>query len=127
MKNKELSEYEKAKWIRSVILNRAAEVMNYNWGDDFSSQRIKEIPEKLSEQVESIDITQLTKDQMIDLGFGKWEENSKDFLIPLWLFPWLKSEIITKCIDGTKTLMKKDMDTDHRYGLLAYSVYPLKD
>ena len=30
-----LSEYEKCQYIRRVILNRAAEVMNYNWGDEF--------------------------------------------------------------------------------------------
>jgi hypothetical protein len=41
----EMSDYEFLLMVRQAIVNRAAEVFCYNWSDDFSSKRIKEIPD----------------------------------------------------------------------------------
>ena len=120
-----LSEYEKCQYIRRVILNRAAEVMNYNWGDEFSTSRIKEIPEVTKKySVDTVDISQLTKNQMIELGFGQWSKEGPMFLIPLWLFPWLPEDIKTNDINGNSNLKKSEMDTDNRFGCLAYGIHP---
>jgi hypothetical protein len=40
-----MSDYEFLLMVRQAIVNRAAEVFCYNWSDDFSSKRIKEIPD----------------------------------------------------------------------------------
>lgn len=122
-----LSEYEKCQYIRRVILNRAASVMNYNWDAEFSTSQIKEIPEITKKySVDTVDISQLTENQMIELGFGKWSEDNPMFLIPLWLFPWLSEEIKTNDITGDSVLKKSEMDTDQRFGCLAYGIYPAK-
>ena len=107
-------------------MNRAAEIMAYkNWGDDFCARQIREIPEKLIPKLGTVNIEDLTKEQMEDLGFGKWSEENPMMLIPLWLFPFLPEDIEAGCIDGEKRVFKKsDMDTDNRYGCLAYGIFP---
>lgn len=121
-----MTTYEKCRSIRRAVLNRAAEVMNYtNWGDEFAAGQIREIPAKLAKHVGEVNIGNLTASQMDDLGFGSWSKGDAARLIPLWLFPFLPDKIESKCIDGTvATLEKSEMDTDHRFGCLAYSVYP---
>ena len=70
-------------------------------------------------------IAELNAEQMDDLGFGGWSEENPMRLIPLWLYQFLPDEIETECIDGKKTRLKKsEMDTDNRYGMLAYSILP---
>jgi hypothetical protein len=101
--------------------------MNYtNWSPDFAAKQIREIPVKM-EEFGKVNIAELTAEQMDDLGFGVWSQGNPMRLIPLWLYPFLPDEIETECIDGTKSVLKKvDMDNDHRYGCLAYGIWPKK-
>lgn len=121
-----MNTYEQCQTLRRCILNRAAEVMNYtNWGDDFAAKQIREIHENLKEKIGSINISELTAEQMDELGFGRWSEENTMRLIPLWLYQFLPDEIETECIDGKKSRLKKsEMDTDNRYGMLAYGIWP---
>lgn len=120
---KNISEYQKCKFIRQIILNRSAEVMNYHWSDEFCTKEIRDID---IPGIKSVDITKLTKRQMDDLGFGKWSKEDRMRLIPLWLFKWLPETIISKSISGDIKLKKSEMDTDNRFGYLAYGIYPAK-
>ena len=108
------------------MLNKAAEVMNYtNWSDEFSTKQNREITDIVDQQIGKINIAELTKEQMDDLGFGTWSEDNPMRLIPLWLFKFLPDEIESECINGTKTVLKTaEMDNDHRYGYLAYGIWP---
>lgn len=124
-----ISTYEKCKIIRSTIINSSAEIMNYEWDSEFSLKQIKNIPDRLSDNASDIDFlninpSDLTKDEMIDLGFKRWSEDTELMLIPLWLFKFLSSNINAECIDGTKITNKSEMDNDHRLGCLAYGVVP---
>jgi hypothetical protein len=126
-----MNTFEKCKKIRTVILNRSAEVIAYkNWNDEFSAKQIRNIPDdvdkmKHGKELFGIQPSELTEDEMIDLGFGKWSDETPMRLIPLWLFPFIAEEIETECIDGEKKLMKKsEMDNDNRFGCLAYGVIP---
>ena len=121
-----MTTYENCKTLRRCIVNRAAEVMNYtNWSDDFAAKQIREIPAALLEKIGKVNIAELTAEQMDDLGFGRWSEENPMRLIPLWLYPFLPDEIETECIDGKKSVLKKaDMDNDHRFGCLAYGIWP---
>ncbi len=121
-----MTTYEKCQAVRRFIVNRAAEVMNYtSWSDEFAANRIREISEDLSDSIGKINIAELTSIQMDDLGFGRWSEDSPMRLIPLWLFQFLPDEIESECIDGTKSVLKTaEMDNDHRFGCLAYGIYP---
>lgn len=125
-----MNTYELCQNYRRIILNRAAEVMNYPWDPEFSTKQIREIPEvlKSKEGFELIDPNDLTEEQMKDLGFGFWSEENPIHLIPLWLFPFLKDEFLARSIgDEPATMIKKsEMDNDHRFGCLAYGVMPKK-
>ena len=123
-----MNDYQIAKNVRTIMMNRSAEVMNYlSWSSDFCAEQIREIPEKIKsyDWFTPINPSELTKDQMKDLGFGKWSDEDPMYLIPLWMFPFLPEEINCGCIDGVKLVVKKsEMDNDHRFGCLAYGVMP---
>ena len=126
-----MNTFEKCKTIRGILMTRAAKVMAYkSWGDDFAAKQIRSAPEEIEKmkggkELFGIQPAELTEDEMTDLGFGKWSEESTMRLIPLWLFPFLAEEIETECIDGEKKLTKKsEMDNDNRFGCLAYGVIP---
>ena len=123
-----MNAYEKCQAVRRAIVTRAAEVMNYtNWNDEFAANRIREIPEDLAEKIGKINIAEQTAPQMDDLGFGRWSKENPMRLIPLWLLKFLPEEIESECIDGTRaTLKTASMDNDHRFGCLAYGVWPHK-
>jgi len=118
--------YATCKKVRQIILRHAAEVMNYkNWGHKFAAKRIRELPEFILQHTGKINIAELTAEQMEDLGFERWSEETPMRLIPLWLFPFLPDELNVECIDGTRLRMKvADMENDHRFGCLAYGILP---
>lgn len=102
-----MTDYEKLRNIRRYIVNIAAEVYTYtNWSSEFAAEQITKIPNSGRGICDNVDISELTAEQMKDLGFGKMDENSKSFLIPLWVLPFLREEIKTSCIDGS-TIFKK--------------------
>jgi hypothetical protein len=134
-----MTTYEVCRWIRKAIVNRAAQVMAYaSWSDEFATQEIRDFPknvrdnetDKLGEgevfqSAFGIQPSDLTDDEMLELGFGKWEEGNPIRLIPLYLFPFLADEMEIEDINGEKSIMKKsDMDNDQRFGCLAYGVIP---
>ena len=125
-----MTAYELCQNYRRIILNRAAEVMNYTWDPEFCALQIREIPEVLKgkEGFELIDTNDLTEEQMKNLDFGLWSEENPIRLIPLWLYPFLKEEFASGDIsDGPVHMVKKsEIDTDHRFGCLAYGVMPKK-
>jgi len=120
-----ITEYERAKFARSVVLNRAAEVIAYDsWSDEFAR---KELRKELPKDAMDIDPYELTMEQMKDLGFARWNYESDLMLIPLWLLPFLKEDIETESISGNKYSKKSELDTDNRYGCIAFGVYPKKE
>lgn len=119
--------YDLCKLIRQTILNHAAENMNYCWSADFGDKRLREIPTTLKNLkfFQPIDPAKLTAEQMDDLGFKAWSEETQLRLIPLWLLPFLVDEFEAECIDGERRVFRRDeLDTDHRLGCLAYGVFP---
>jgi hypothetical protein len=71
-----------------------------------------------------IDPTDLSFEEMIELGFGSWSEESPMRLIPIWLFPFLADEFKSESISGSKHSKLSEIDNDHRFGCLAYGVVP---
>ena len=122
-----MSDYDFLLMVRHAIINRAAEVFCYNWGADFSSERIKEIPDVFSksEYFRKVDPNELTIEQLVNIGFKKWDDESGLMLIPLYVYPFLKDEIVCGSIsDKEASLIKvSDIDTDNRFGCLAYGVF----
>jgi len=123
----EISTFEKCNTIRRRLLNRAAEVMVYNWGDEFSTKYLKELPEDIYSLKNGIEyfnlkLDDLTKQEMIELGFCTVQEKPDLMLIPLWLFPFLDKNIETESIDGVKFSKKSDLDLDNRFGCLPHGI-----
>lgn len=121
-----MNTYELCKRIRNLYVITAAEILNYDWNSAFCKKRIKSIEKNIKHQEEYFDINpaELTEKQMIELDFKKWKVDDKAYLIPLYLFPFLSNKIKTSCIDNSNYYLKENMDTDHRYGCIAYKIMP---
>ena len=122
-----MSDYDFLLMVRRAIVNRAAEVFNYDWSDGFSSKRIKEIPDVFSKSdyFRKVDPNEMTVDQLDNLGFKKWDDESGLMLIPLYVYPFLKDEFMCGSISdiAARNIKASDIDTDNRYGCLAYGVF----
>ena len=122
-----MSDYDFLLMVRQAIVNRAAEVFCYNWDADFSSERIKEIPGVFSKSkyFRKVDPNEMTKDQLVNLGFQRWDDESGLLLIPLYVYPFLKDEIIGGSISDicARLIKVSEIDLDHRFGCLAYGVF----
>lgn len=122
------STYDICKWIRKAILTHAAEVITYSWDAEFSRENLKSLPDKLkkAEGFRMIDPSDLTAEEMKDLGFGLWDEENPIRLIPLWLKPFLADRIKAGSIDNgePREIETASMDDDHRFGCIAYGVLP---
>ena len=120
--------YDLCKWIRKSILTHAAEVIAYSWDAEFSRENLKSLPEKLKKAkgFRLIDPSDLTAEEMKDLGFGRWSDDNPINLIPLWLKPFLAERIKAGSISGEEPaeIETATMDDDHRFGCLAYGVLP---
>jgi len=69
--------------------------------------------------------SELTEKEMIDLGFIKYSNENDIYLIPLWSLPFLKNGIKVEFIDGEVRLLDKStVDTDNRFGCVAFGVSP---
>lgn len=123
-----MEQFDLCKAIRKTIVNRAAEVMAYkNWDSDFCAKQIRDIPDRIKGDDDFIKIQpeKLSREQMKELGFGAWSEESDLMLIPLWLLPFLADEFSGGCIDGEVRIFKRDeLDSEARFGCIAYGVFP---
>ena len=122
-----MSDYEFLLMVRQAIVNRAAEVFCYNWDNYSSSNRIKEIPDVFSKSdyFRKVDPNEMTVDQLDNLGFQKWDDDSGLMLIPLYVYPFLKDEFMCGSISdiAARNIKASDIDTDNRFGCLAYGVF----
>ena len=122
------STYDICKWIRKALTNKAAEIIAYSWGEDFSYKELKGLPGRLkaAKGFRPVDPSDLTAEEMKDLGFGRWSEDNPIYLIPLWLKPFLAERIKAGSIDNgePREIETASMDDDHRLGCLAYGVMP---
>lgn len=122
------STYDICKWIRKALTTKAAEIIAYPWGEDFSYKELKGLPGRLkaAEGFRLVDPSDLTDNEMSDLGFGRWSDENPIRLIPLWLKPFLAERIKAGSIDNGEPceIETASMDDDHRFGCLAYGVLP---
>lgn len=121
-----MTTFEMCTGIRRIIMNTTAEVMNYtSWGSEFAYKQITDLPTKIKGKVDFkfIDPTDLTLDEMKELGFNRWSSDNPIMLIPLWLMPFIDPEIEVTDIEGEKSVFK-DADNDNRFGCLAFGVTP---
>lgn len=72
-----------------------------------------------NELISKEEIDQLSKEQLLDIGFNLWdtENNESLLLMPLVLVPVFKEDILVIGIDDEEELLK-DTDKDIRYGCI---------
>lgn len=107
---------------------RAAEPTVYqSWGSEFTAKNIRDLPTRLyaSPDFEPVDPNDLTLEEMKNLGFRKWSDDSNMMLIPLYLLPYLKDGFRAISISGEEFTFNRDKaDNDHRMGLLSFGALP---
>ena len=130
MPKEQLTTFQKANAIRRSILIRVGESLSYKtWSNDFRLTNIEDIHKTLEKWEEEsgilkIDPTDLSFEEMIELGFGSWSEENPMRLIPIWLFPFLADEFKSESISGSKHSKLSEIDNEHRFGCLAFGVVP---
>jgi len=94
---------------------------------EYSYEEIKEEHSKIKETLKAIigDITELSVDELKELGFKKWEEESELYLIPLWAFDLIPDGTVLESISGERAIKGKDeIDLDVRIGCIAWGFEP---
>lgn len=96
-----------------------------NWTKDFSYNEILDLQKSIKSQIPQIigkHITDLSKEELIELGFKKWDEDMPDLLlIPLWIYDLIPDGTELTSISNTKSIKGKDeIDLDVRFGCIAY-------
>lgn len=68
------------------------------------------------------ELAQLTKAQLIEIGFRHWSNESDLLLIPIYLYRALHPRLKVFSISDEPPCCLNEVDTDARYGLLAYGI-----
>lgn len=111
----------------TYLANRVSETTQYeNWSDKFCREEIKRVNQKFVEEIKNhIDWDNLTEEDCKELRFGKWDEESGIYLIPLYLFPIIPIGLKVYCISGDEIVNDgTNLDNDIRFGCIAYGIKP---
>ena len=121
-----MNQYELSLKIMTLLANRMICAVHYDWSGDYVKSNLKELIENIKRQelFTPINLNQFTEDQLLCLGFGKWDD-SKLALIPVWIVPFTSEKFVGECISGqVGEFSMSEIDKDTRFGCLAYGVYP---
>lgn len=105
--------------------NRISETTQYkSWSDEFCRKEVKESTDIFVDNLKDlIDLSNLTREEARELRFGKWEENSDLYLIPLYLLPIIPIGTKLTCINGETIVYDgTNVDNDIRCGYIAYGI-----
>lgn len=107
--------------------NRVSEIVQYtNWSDGFYRREIRIATMYfLNELRKHIDFSKLTREEAIMLQFGKWDDKSDIYLIPLYLLPIVPVGTELTCINGQTIIYdgtNVDDDDDTRFGYIAWGI-----
>ena len=119
-----MTHFDEAEAIRAFLLTRLADHIVYKSDSyDKIDSTIDDI--KASNDYFDIDPTKFSEQELRNAGFQLWSEEINNYLIPLWIFPFLTETLTVTDITGkTETLSKSKLDLDTRFGYLAYGVVP---
>lgn len=122
---------------RQRAINKALEAAYYAeyWGADYTMKHIKAIrkadedvfcPPWIKAKINALTIADLfdvSKEKLVEMGFGAWNEESNVILIPLWIEAYLNDDEKLVSINGKEVSLadiRKVGDFDTRGGCLAY-------
>lgn len=96
----------------------------YVWGraDERKKSKLTVFYTELREK-KAVDFERLTIAEAKELRFGRWTKDSDLWLIPIWLYPLIPVGLELTSISGKKVVFDgKNIDTDTRFGCLAYGI-----
>ena len=105
--------------------NCVAETVQYtSWSDGFCRKEIRESTEAFANELKKhIDFSKLTREEAVALRFGKWDDESDLYLIPLYLLPIVPIGTELTCINGEKVVYDgTNIDNDTRFGCIAWGI-----
>jgi len=128
-----MTDYEKCRCIRDYICRKATECFIYGWSESYIAEVINEIPiiinkcykGKVEDYISPIDITNLSKKELLELGFKIWDEYNKyDIaLIPIWLVKFINTNTSVISINNKRGLLGDFIkNDDNRMGVMAYGI-----
>ena len=91
------------------------------WTDELIVDMTKDIYLK-EPPITAEELAQLTKDQLIEAGFRHFSDESDLLLIPIYLYRALHPRLKVFSISDEPPRCLNEVDTDVRYGLLAYGI-----
>lgn len=105
--------------------NTVSQTVHYdNWSDELARREVADTYNKFINEVKKhIDFNDLTVKEALTLRFGKWDEESGLYLIPLYLLPALPVGIELTSIMGDKIIYDgSNIDNDTRFGCIAWGI-----
>lgn len=105
--------------------NKVAETVQYtSWDDEFCRKEINRSTDIfVNELRKHIDFSNLTREEAVSLRFGKWDEDSGLYLIPLYLLPIVPIGTELTSISGDTVIYDgSNVDNDVRFGCIAYGI-----
>lgn len=116
---------KKIKWYKQWLFNELNCYIEYDTWVPSKEALVKSrnyVLESVFENqlVSKEEIDQLSKEQLLDIGFGVWntENDESLLLIPLTLVPVFKDDVLVIGIDDEEEPLKA-VDKDIRYGCIA--------
>jgi hypothetical protein len=106
---------------KRMASNLVSEISSYeNWSDEFCRKQVKELYAKLVEKFDGVDFTEFTVEELKQLDFQLWDENT--ILMPVWALDCLIDGTKVVSIDGQEITFDKSkgLDKDTRFGCTAY-------
>ncbi|MFS7206678.1 hypothetical protein AB6831_04125 [Carnobacterium divergens] len=119
------------KIINNTLLIAVGEALNYSWDAEYKIRNIKNMLQNAVDEMDKeldgrLKNLNLTLEEMKQLRFGIWDDESNLRLIPIWLAPFIVQTTKVTSISGNIKTLKK-ADRDHRGGFLAYGVNPIME
>lgn len=119
--------------IRMELATNAAMGSAYEqWSDEYARRSNKTIwkngtaplrPRQSDFTITTEQLSTLTPDQLDNLGFARWDDESKLRLIPLYAYNYVADGTVLTSISGdTATKGTDDIDLDVRAGCIAFGV-----
>lgn len=102
------------------IANGAAQVSMFGY------DRIETYFDKVAHDIvkNNVDIYDLSKEELRELGCIQWDDTSELMLFPLWLAMILPLGTKISFIDDTDGELTKETDMDIRFGRVAFGIVP---
>lgn len=112
----------------TFLANAVAQGIVYekHWSTEFCHKENKEAFKKVNNELsKALDWDKLTEQDCKELRFGVWEKGNPVRLIPIWLYKAIPMGTKLTSIGGEEIVFDgNNIDTDTRYGCLAWGIIP---